>query len=160
MSQGKSETRIKSSRRRMIEGDLPKRAEKLVLKWAMLNRSELHEMCTSQEFRTLPHRHQRIRVVEQRRIHILTGSLPPLPLWERVGERGRWTEKYESAGESGSGHRARWRRQGTGPTDRPLRQEFSARHPALHGGSPTPDGRRQTHAGGAAERVVGAVNYR
>ena len=44
---------IRSSRRGMIEGDLPKRAKKLVLEWATLNRSELREMWTSQEFRKL-----------------------------------------------------------------------------------------------------------
>ncbi len=38
----------------MIEGDLPKRAKKLVIEWATLNKSELNEMWVSQEFRRLP----------------------------------------------------------------------------------------------------------
>ena len=38
----------------MIEGDLPKRARKLVLEWAELHRHELAEMWNKQEFRKLP----------------------------------------------------------------------------------------------------------
>ena len=38
----------------MIEGDLPKRAKKLVVEWGTLHRSELNEMWTSQTFRQLP----------------------------------------------------------------------------------------------------------
>jgi hypothetical protein len=38
----------------MIEGDLPKRAKKLVIEWATLNKSELKKMWESQEFHKLP----------------------------------------------------------------------------------------------------------
>ena len=38
----------------IIEGDLPKRAEKLVLEWAGIYQSELIEMWNSQDFRKLP----------------------------------------------------------------------------------------------------------
>jgi hypothetical protein len=38
----------------MIEGDLPKRAEKMVLEWAAAYKSELLNMWNTQEFRKLP----------------------------------------------------------------------------------------------------------
>lgn len=38
----------------IIEGDLPKRAEKLVLEWAGMYQNELMEMWNSQNFRKLP----------------------------------------------------------------------------------------------------------
>ena len=38
----------------MIEGDLPKRARKLVIEWAGLHRNELIEMWDKQEFHKLP----------------------------------------------------------------------------------------------------------
>ena len=38
----------------MIEGDLPKRAQKLVGEWAAINKSELQRMWDTQEFRKLP----------------------------------------------------------------------------------------------------------
>ena len=38
----------------VIEGDLPKRAEKLVLEWAGMYQDELMEMWNSQDFRKLP----------------------------------------------------------------------------------------------------------
>ena len=38
----------------IIEGDLPKRAEKLVLEWASMYQNELMEMWNSQDFRKLP----------------------------------------------------------------------------------------------------------
>jgi len=38
----------------MIEGDLPKRARKLVIEWATLNRESLIQMWDSQEFYKLP----------------------------------------------------------------------------------------------------------
>lgn len=38
----------------MIEGDLPKRAQKLVNEWASLYRKELADMWDLQEFRQLP----------------------------------------------------------------------------------------------------------
>lgn len=38
----------------MIEGDLPTRAKKLVLEWAMIYRSELKEMWENQKFHKLP----------------------------------------------------------------------------------------------------------
>jgi hypothetical protein len=38
----------------MIEGDLPKRAKKLVVEWATLNRKGLKEIWNSQEFHKLP----------------------------------------------------------------------------------------------------------
>lgn len=38
----------------MIEGDLPKRAQKLVIDWANLYQQDLLEMWKSQEFRKLP----------------------------------------------------------------------------------------------------------
>ncbi|OQY58675.1 MAG: hypothetical protein B6245_10685 [Desulfobacteraceae bacterium 4572_88] len=38
----------------MIEGDLPGRAEKMVLEWGKMYQSELLEMWNSQEFRKLP----------------------------------------------------------------------------------------------------------
>jgi len=37
----------------MIEGDLQKRAEKLVVEWATINKKELESMWDSQEFRKL-----------------------------------------------------------------------------------------------------------
>ncbi|NOQ63102.1 MAG: DUF4160 domain-containing protein [Methyloprofundus sp.] len=37
----------------MIEGDLPKRAKKLVIEWASINKNELKEMWNSQEFHKL-----------------------------------------------------------------------------------------------------------
>ena len=39
---------------KIIEGDLPSRAEKLVSEWATLYQAELMEMWKSQEFRKLP----------------------------------------------------------------------------------------------------------
>ena len=39
---------------KIIEGDLPSRAEKLVTEWATLHQAELMEMWNSQEFRKLP----------------------------------------------------------------------------------------------------------
>jgi hypothetical protein len=38
----------------MIEGDLPKRARKLVIEWAQLHKDELKEMWNKQEFHKLP----------------------------------------------------------------------------------------------------------
>jgi hypothetical protein len=38
----------------IIEGDLPKRAQKLVMDWASLYQQDLLEMWKSQEFRKLP----------------------------------------------------------------------------------------------------------
>ena len=38
----------------MIEGDLPKRAKKLIIEWATLNKSQLKEMWETQEFHKLP----------------------------------------------------------------------------------------------------------
>ncbi|TAD79062.1 MAG: DUF4160 domain-containing protein [Oscillatoriales cyanobacterium] len=38
----------------VIEGDLPNRAEKLVLEWAELHQAELLKMWNNQEFRKLP----------------------------------------------------------------------------------------------------------
>jgi len=38
----------------MIEGDLPKRAKKLVIEWARMNKNELKEMWDKQEFHKLP----------------------------------------------------------------------------------------------------------
>ena len=38
----------------MIEGDLPKRAKKLVIEWAKRNTKELKEMWETQEFHKLP----------------------------------------------------------------------------------------------------------
>ncbi len=38
----------------MIEGDLPKRAIKLVVEWSTINQQELKEMWETQEFRKLP----------------------------------------------------------------------------------------------------------
>ncbi len=38
----------------MIEGDLPKRARRLVSEWANKNQAELKKMWDSQEFRKLP----------------------------------------------------------------------------------------------------------
>ena len=38
----------------IIEGDLPKRAQKLVIEWASLHQKELLAMWDSQEFRKLP----------------------------------------------------------------------------------------------------------
>ncbi|MEO1391953.1 MAG: DUF4160 domain-containing protein [Cyanobacteria bacterium J06634_5] len=38
----------------IIEGDLPKRAQKLVLDWARLYRQDLLQMWNDQEFRKLP----------------------------------------------------------------------------------------------------------
>ena len=38
----------------VIEGDLPNRAEKLVLEWAELHQDELLKMWNDQEFRKLP----------------------------------------------------------------------------------------------------------
>ncbi len=37
----------------MIEGDLPKRAKKLVIEWAIKNQNELLEMWNKQEFHKL-----------------------------------------------------------------------------------------------------------
>lgn len=39
---------------KIIEGDLPSRAEKLVIEWATLYQKELQQIWTSQEFRKLP----------------------------------------------------------------------------------------------------------
>lgn len=38
----------------IIEGDLPHRAQKLVLEWAMLYQQDLLQMWNTQEFRKLP----------------------------------------------------------------------------------------------------------
>jgi hypothetical protein len=38
----------------IIEGDLPTRAQKLVLEWATLYQQDLLQMWNTQEFRTLP----------------------------------------------------------------------------------------------------------
>ncbi len=38
----------------IIEGDLPSRAQKLVLEWAILYQQDLLEMWNTQEFRKLP----------------------------------------------------------------------------------------------------------
>lgn len=38
----------------LIEGDLPSRAEKLVLEWATLYQQDLLQMWNTQEFRKLP----------------------------------------------------------------------------------------------------------
>ena len=38
----------------MIEGDLPKRAKKLVTEWASLNNDKLKQMWNNQEFYKLP----------------------------------------------------------------------------------------------------------
>ena len=38
----------------IIEGDLPKRAQKLVIEWASLYQEDLIEIWESQEFRKLP----------------------------------------------------------------------------------------------------------
>lgn len=38
----------------MIEGDLPSRAQKLVLEWATLYQQDLLQMWNTQEFRKLP----------------------------------------------------------------------------------------------------------
>ena len=38
----------------IIEGDLPSRAQKLVLEWAILYQQDLLQMWNSQEFRKLP----------------------------------------------------------------------------------------------------------
>ncbi|WP_349432193.1 DUF4160 domain-containing protein [Methylomarinum sp. Ch1-1] len=38
----------------MIEGDLPKRAKKLVIEWAKMNKDEMKKMWDSQEFHKLP----------------------------------------------------------------------------------------------------------
>jgi hypothetical protein len=38
----------------MIEGDLPKRAKKLVIEWAILHKDELQNMWNTQEFHKLP----------------------------------------------------------------------------------------------------------
>ena len=38
----------------MIEGDLPKRAQRLVMEWAQLYKNELTSMWKSQEFKKLP----------------------------------------------------------------------------------------------------------
>ncbi len=38
----------------MIEGDLPGRAQKLVVEWATINKIELKRMWETQEFRKLP----------------------------------------------------------------------------------------------------------
>ena len=38
----------------MIEGDLPRRAEKLVIEWAKINKEEMKKMWDAQEFRKLP----------------------------------------------------------------------------------------------------------
>ena len=37
----------------MIEGDLPKRAKKLVVEWASMHKNELKEMWVKQEFQKL-----------------------------------------------------------------------------------------------------------
>ena len=39
---------------KMIEGDLPNRAKKLVIEWAEKNKAELKTMWDSQEFHKLP----------------------------------------------------------------------------------------------------------
>ena len=38
----------------MIEGDLPKRAKKLIIEWAKVNKTQLKEMWETQEFHKLP----------------------------------------------------------------------------------------------------------
>ena len=38
----------------MIEGDLPKRAKRLVVEWAAINREEIKKMWDNQEFHKLP----------------------------------------------------------------------------------------------------------
>ncbi|WP_008308551.1 DUF4160 domain-containing protein [Leptolyngbya sp. PCC 6406] len=38
----------------VIEGDLPSRAEKMVMEWASLYQQDLRQMWESQEFRKLP----------------------------------------------------------------------------------------------------------
>ena len=38
----------------MLEGDLPKRAEKLVMEWAAINKDALLKMWDTQEFNKLP----------------------------------------------------------------------------------------------------------
>lgn len=38
----------------LIEGDLPNRAKKLVIEWAMMNQNKLKEMWNEQKFHTLP----------------------------------------------------------------------------------------------------------
>lgn len=38
----------------MIEGDLPKRARKLVIEWATINEDEMKKMWNTQEFHKLP----------------------------------------------------------------------------------------------------------
>ena len=38
----------------MIEGDLPKRAQKLVMEWAQLHKNDLMAMWKTQEFKKLP----------------------------------------------------------------------------------------------------------
>ena len=38
----------------MIEGDLPRRAKKLVVEWALMNKEEMNKMWERQEFRKLP----------------------------------------------------------------------------------------------------------
>ncbi len=38
----------------IIEGDLPKRAQRLVMEWAQLYKNELTSMWKSQEFKKLP----------------------------------------------------------------------------------------------------------
>lgn len=38
----------------MIEGDLPKRAKKLVIEWATINQDEMKKMWNAQEFHKLP----------------------------------------------------------------------------------------------------------
>jgi hypothetical protein len=38
----------------VIEGDLPNRAEKMVMEWATLYQQDLRQMWESQEFRKLP----------------------------------------------------------------------------------------------------------
>jgi hypothetical protein len=38
----------------MIEGDLPSRAQRMVVDWARLYRSELRDMWATQQFRQLP----------------------------------------------------------------------------------------------------------
>lgn len=37
----------------MVEGDLPKRAKKLVIEWAIANKNELQQMWDKQEFHKL-----------------------------------------------------------------------------------------------------------
>ena len=39
---------------RVIEGDLPSRAQKLILEWATLYQQDLMQMWNTQEFRKLP----------------------------------------------------------------------------------------------------------